>query len=715
MNTFTLIVPYYRNVLMLREQIRIWEEYPPEVELVLIDDGSPEEAYAIVKDCASEALQGRIQLYRILIDVPWNRGGARNLGTSRANTQWVLHVDIDHVLTPASARALLKFEPSVKEWYRFERYRNGPADETRKKDQIPADQARGKIHPHMDSYLVTKRMFWEAGGYDEDYSGCLGGGSPFLKQLGMAGKASMAPAQVSLEVYTRTVIADASDCHLSRERDEYAERRKRKDAKGPAKATNPIRFEWIKEEFMYPPVAGEFETVNAIKTGKSIARFGDGELKVLDGNGYTRELTANPKLTKELRNIAGRPHPDCLVGIPTMDPAGTKYANWKRHKGRFLKYFRAELGIPYYSSLMTRPDCGPWLETREYYEHVISIWAQKKRIAVVSEPDSKLLIHLRLTHTDVVHVECPMYSAYAVIDRLETAVVKAKPDIALLSVGVTATCLAHRLAKRGIQAVDLGSIGGFLLRWYDGNRKPIDYPEERKPMNLAITPSVIASFEDKDSKIERFRTLYEKHEFIDAYSQHTDLRVKDNPKGAIGREDEWETHGALQLKFLIEQGMQPAHRLLDVGCGVGRGARRFVPYLEAEHYTGIDISSLALEHAKKLSTDEGWAAKRPAFWMNAEIDIPGTFDFIWAHSVFTHLPAEQIAKMIVTAGHRLAPGGRFLFTYKKGDAPTRTGLKQFKYPVEFFAQCAASAQLKCEALETIWPAHQRTIRLSKPA
>lgn len=229
----------------------------------------------------------------------------------------------------------------------------------------------------------------------------------------------------------------------------------------------------------YPPVVGEFDTITEICTGKSIARFGDGELKAMDKDGrYTRELEPNLNLVAELRDTAKHPHGNCLIGIPTMDPAGTKYPNWSKHKNRFTRFFHKRTGVKYYSALITRPDCGEWLESREYYEHVIKIWKDKRNLAVVSEPDSKLLHYLRFTH-DPIHVECPMYGAYAEIDRFEREVVAARPDIALLSVGVTATCLANRLSKRGIQAVDLGSIGGFLCRWYAGGPKPDNYALER--------------------------------------------------------------------------------------------------------------------------------------------------------------------------------------------------------------------------------------------
>lgn len=229
---------------------------------------------------------------------------------------------------------------------------------------------------------------------------------------------------------------------------------------------------------MYPKVVGEFETVRKIATGFSIARIGDGECKLMEKHVYTRELTPVPALAAELLALTKKQHPKCLLGIPTMDPKGLKYDNWVRSKVRFTKYFNTTTGIKYYSALITRPDCGTWMETREYYEELVKIWTGKQRVAILSEPESKLLSCVRETNP-VIHVECPMFGAFAHIDRFEREIVAAKPDIALLSCGPTATVLANRLTRHGIQAVDIGSIGGFLLRWRKGNPKAVSYAEER--------------------------------------------------------------------------------------------------------------------------------------------------------------------------------------------------------------------------------------------
>jgi hypothetical protein len=214
---------------------------------------------------------------------------------------------------------------------------------------------------------------------------------------------------------------------------------------------------------VYPRVLGEFETVRLLLEGKSIARFGDGELKILDGRGYSREPT-NYRLTQEMLGVIEAPAGGCLIGIPTMDPAGPKYLNWTRHLERFCRYVQADDGRIYGSAFITRPDsAADPIESAEYFELLSTLWAGEGPVVVLSESTNKLLACVRAMRP-VVHVECPSRQAYREIDALERAIVKAAPSVALLSCGPTATCLANRLARRGIQGVDLGSVGGMLLR-----------------------------------------------------------------------------------------------------------------------------------------------------------------------------------------------------------------------------------------------------------
>ena len=53
--------------------------------------------------------------------------------------------------------------------------------------------------------------------------------------------------------------------------------------------------------------------------------------------------------------------------------------------------------------------------------------------------------------------------------------------------------------------------------------------------------------------------------------------------------------GGLQRDFLVDQGLMPEHRLLDVGCGALRAGIHLVEYLDPGHYYGIDINETVLD------------------------------------------------------------------------------------------------------------------------
>jgi glycosyltransferase involved in cell wall biosynthesis len=247
----TMVVPVYSQPEMLKLQIRNWDNQYDEhtfraFKFIVIDDGSPVPAVEVFKQLADEGGGMLPDLYRIDQDVPWNRGMARNLGTQQAKTPWVLHVDTDHVLPSASAAKLISMLPTLdpKRWYRFKRIRVGKADETRKKDKVDPNAEFVEIHPHIDSYLCTPDAYWRAGGYNEDFSGVLGGGSPFLKEMEQANGPPIV-LSVALHVYTRSEVPDSSERTLPRDPAAFKNRKAEiMKAFGTLRGHDPVRLKW---------------------------------------------------------------------------------------------------------------------------------------------------------------------------------------------------------------------------------------------------------------------------------------------------------------------------------------------------------------------------------------------------------------------------------------------------------------------------------------
>lgn len=211
----------------------------------------------------------------------------------------------------------------------------------------------------------------------------------------------------------------------------------------------------------YPPIKGEFATIaKLIEGGYSLARFGDGELKMAYGAGYVRQA-GSAQLASELRRILVSPPPKCLVGIPTMDPAGPKYENWLRHRERFEPLLAKD--VTYFSAFVTRPDSAPWIECRTFCEGLVELW-NGKRAAVLCERKGSMFRAVRPAAAAAIHIEAPRRGAYDEIDRLQREILAARPDVAILSAGPAATCLAARLSDLGLQAVDLGSVGAMVCR-----------------------------------------------------------------------------------------------------------------------------------------------------------------------------------------------------------------------------------------------------------
>jgi len=215
----------------------------------------------------------------------------------------------------------------------------------------------------------------------------------------------------------------------------------------------------------YPHVIGEWETLQLVVNGASIARYGDGELKLMQGRRCVSQ-TADADLADELKEIIGATNTASIVGIPTLDKRSPKFALWDGMKAKWTPFLNHR--TIYYSSFITRPDSAPWAGTKEFFDAVESLWKGQRVTFVgngVRSLTPKFLMDTGADHVD--WVECSYAHSYIQIDELVRQVRAKSNHRVLLCVGPTATCMAERLAKLSFHAIDLGHIGMFWRRYGD--------------------------------------------------------------------------------------------------------------------------------------------------------------------------------------------------------------------------------------------------------
>ena len=207
-------------------------------------------------------------------------------------------------------------------------------------------------------------------------------------------------------------------------------------------------------------IIGEFETLDALIAGASIARFGDGELRLAMGGSLGHQI-ANKRLREELLHILNN-KTKCLVGVPHVHPDSPRKDNWRNYvDGEYRALY--SVTKQYHSSFITRPDSAPWIDTPEYWAKIPFLWEGKNVVIVRGETSRKSFQEKHMTGaTSVREVLGPAEHAYEHIDRIEAECAGA--DVAIIGLGATATSLAWRLAEKGQQALDLGHMGLFMKR-----------------------------------------------------------------------------------------------------------------------------------------------------------------------------------------------------------------------------------------------------------
>lgn len=231
MREITLCVPFYCNPGMLQRHYTLIAALPKDIKsalrLIVVDDGSPDGPATP----PSQKLGVPVSIYRMLVDRRWNQDACRNLAVHHAETEWVLLTDIDHLVPAETLRAIMTLKLDPKRAYNFSRV---------------SEPGLTPYKPHPNSWLMTRKLYDKAGGYDERYAGIYGTDGMFRSRVAEVAKVNKLP--YPLIRVPREVTPDASTTRYLRKQPEDIEGKTRVGAEIKASGDftpRRLTFPWV--------------------------------------------------------------------------------------------------------------------------------------------------------------------------------------------------------------------------------------------------------------------------------------------------------------------------------------------------------------------------------------------------------------------------------------------------------------------------------------
>jgi hypothetical protein len=196
----SIVFPYYDNPEMLLFQLLHFERYSTQAldacEIVIVDDCSPSFP---ARDVVREVHVPNVRLFRVGVDRPWNQDAARNIGAHEAQGQYLLLTDIDHMVPESTLLELCTVEDDHNVYTL--------ARKAHFSDKV--------IPSHVNSYFLSRSLYWSIGGYDEEFWGTYGSDRLFRTRVLKFAPIKQLPI-ARLELVTRGSIADAKNTNFSR-------------------------------------------------------------------------------------------------------------------------------------------------------------------------------------------------------------------------------------------------------------------------------------------------------------------------------------------------------------------------------------------------------------------------------------------------------------------------------------------------------------------
>jgi len=169
----TLAYTYFEDKSHLERQLELWKDYPSYVDIFLVDDGSEKnQALDILEEnnFSIPEYGPTFQLWRVTRNLGFNSHGCRNLIAKYALSDYIAFFDIDMSISLETVGRLIVKKYNPRSFYRHDCW-------------IKHMQQMNPYPGHLNCFLIHKDLYWEAGGYDESFTGHHHGDREFIERI----------------------------------------------------------------------------------------------------------------------------------------------------------------------------------------------------------------------------------------------------------------------------------------------------------------------------------------------------------------------------------------------------------------------------------------------------------------------------------------------------------------------------------------------------
>ncbi|MBV9870901.1 MAG: class I SAM-dependent methyltransferase [Frankiaceae bacterium] len=199
-------------------------------------------------------------------------------------------------------------------------------------------------------------------------------------------------------------------------------------------------------------------------------------------------------------------------------------------------------------------------------------------------------------------------------------------------------------------------------------------------------------------RLRRDALLRLKHrgDHLGYYAEVVGADIRQGEATAVGNHERaaWRKVGRKQFDYLRQHGLEPQHTMLEIGCGNLRAGWRFIDFLDAGHYYGVDISPDVILAAQDTLVRKSQVEKLPYLTVVKDMSfafLPAErFDWVHAHSVFSHCPLPVIEECFANVARVMKSTGTFDFTFYRTEGKEFGRLREdFYYRTETLVAAAA--------------------------